>query len=67
MFVIANRAGKYLSGFYPNAGKMRLMLAFRKRDWYCYPTKEEAERHLAAIHNYGIGKTLSVKERGDET
>ena len=66
MFVLVNSVGKYLSGFYPNAGRMRLMLAFRKCDWYSYPTKEEAEQHLATIHRYGIGKALSVKEVANE-
>lgn len=64
MFVLENSTGKKLSGFYPNAGSMRLMLVYRKRDWYCYDTKPEAERHLAAIQKYGIGKSLRIIERG---
>lgn len=63
-FVLENSIGKKLSGFYPNAGRMRLMLAYRKGDWYSYSTRGEAERHLVAIRKYGIGKQLKVAVRG---
>jgi len=63
-FVLENSTGKKLSGFYPNAGSMRLMLAYRKCDYYCYSTEDEAKRHLVAIHRYGIGKQLRIVERG---
>ena len=64
MFVLENSTGRKLSGFYPNAGDKRLMLAYRKGDYYCYSTKEEAEGHLAAIQKYGIGRSLRIIERG---
>ncbi|MBA7693073.1 hypothetical protein ES703_101648 [subsurface metagenome] len=64
MFVLENSTGKKLSGFYPNAGSIQYMLAYRKGDWYSYDTKEEAERHLAYIRNHGTGKQLRVVERG---
>lgn len=63
MYVLVNKAGQKLSGFYPNAGSMRLMLAYRKGDYYTYGTIDEAMRHLEAIHEYGIGKTLQIVER----
>ena len=37
-FVLVNSAGRKLSGFYPHAGRMRLMLAYRKGDYYFYGT-----------------------------
>ncbi len=64
MFVLENSTGKKLSGFYPNAGSIQFMLAYRKGDWYSYDTKEEAESHLAYIRNHGTGKKLRVVERG---
>jgi len=62
MFIIVNTTGNKLSGyhFYPN--DFRLKLAYRKNDWYCYPTIKEAEEHLSAIRQYGIGKNLRVQE-----
>ena len=62
MFRLENSTGKKLSGFYPNAGAKRMMLAYRRGDYYCYGTKEEAEEHLAYIQGYGLGNKLRVVE-----
>ena len=63
MFVLVNELGHELSGFYPNDCKNKL--AFRKGDYYCYPTAKEAREHLDYINGHGVGKRLSVRTRPD--
>ena len=58
MYYIINKSGKRLSQFVPNAIKPKLL--FRNRDYYVYPTHNEAIHHLKYIQTHGIGKTLSI-------
>lgn len=57
--ILVNSAGQKLSGFYPNDVKPKL--AYRKNGYYCYPTLEEAQEHLAYIQGYGLGKNLRIE------
>lgn len=63
MFVIVNNLGHELSGFYPNDCQNKL--AYRKGDYYCYPTIEEAQEHLDYIQGHNVGKSLGIRTRPD--
>ena len=60
MYILVNKVGSKLSGFYPNSDKPEL--SYRKGDWYTYPTRNEAESHLSYIKGHGVGKTLRIIE-----
>jgi hypothetical protein len=61
-YVITSALGHKLSGFYPNDCKNKL--AFRRSDWYSFPTIEEAQSHLEYIQSHGVGKKLQIRTYG---
>ena len=60
-YILKNRRGQKLSGFYPNAGEKSKFLAYRKNDYICYSTPEEAADHLRYIQSHNVGRSLNVE------
>jgi len=60
-YVLRNSKGQKLSGFYPNAGNKAKFLAYRRNDYICYSTPEEAVDHLGYIRSHDVGRSLEVE------
>lgn len=58
-YVLRNRRGQRLSGFYPHS--TRPWLVYRRNDYYCYTTPEEAASHQRYIQDHGVGRNLEVE------
>lgn len=61
IYVLENKAGKLLSGFYPNEAKKNRFLVYRKNDYMIFNTLKEAKQELEYIRKHKVGRNLEIQ------